>query len=186
MSRVWRCHNHSQRLRIDDEVVRYFLGNRQFDDKDAEAGGQLFGTVSDVEVRVLKATGPYPRDSRSRYAYRSDAVSAQRAIKREAKNGLFYLGEWHTHPEDIPDPSGEDLATVNALRLRSRLNTSSILLIVVGLADIPDGLSVSSHAASGRLDWHSGGHSHVRKSSLVAGFVNKLMFGGGRRKWRSR
>lgn len=118
-----------------------------------EAGGQLFGSITTQEVRVSSATGPYPGDERSRYGYRSDPEAAQRAIARQSKKGNLYLGEWHTHAEDSPHPSGDDVAVMLALRRLSRLNSTATLLLIVGRLDGAAGLSLSSFGRGGRLTW---------------------------------
>lgn len=124
--------NCSQRIVVEPEALAHMAKHRQVKWFAREAGGQLFGTVSDTEVKITKATGPYSGDSRWRYSYRSSPKAAQQAIDDNAKSGLMYLGEWHTHPEVAPVASSEDHKTILGLRRRSTLRLSSVVMIIQG------------------------------------------------------
>lgn len=177
MSLVWRCSEHSQRVQICDAVISHLLEHQQQGSEANEAGGQLFGTVTSKEVRVTTATGPYQNDERGRYRYRSDAQSAQQAISDQAIHGLIYIGEWHTHAEDEPRPSDDDIAAMNALRTRSRLNASSALLVIVGRVPPPQGLAICSFSARGRIDWYCGEQTKMRRNYLTR--IVKIIFRHG-------
>lgn len=131
--------------------------HRQLNAKALEAGGQLFGTVSEEVVRVVKATGPYRKDERSRSRYRSHPGIAQQMIDTQSRVGLLYLGEWHSHAQDMPSPSPYDIAAMTTLQARSKLNTTSILLFIVGRRNVPGGICVSSFSQEGRVAWFSAG-----------------------------
>src|SRR5699024_6588972 len=105
------------------------------------------------EVRVIKATGPYSKDDRSRYRYRSNPLSAQLMIAKQAQNGLLYLGEWHTHAEDCPQPSRYDLIATETLHARSRLNTNSIILAIIGRRASMEGIYLSSYGGHRWINW---------------------------------
>jgi integrative and conjugative element protein (TIGR02256 family) len=123
-----------QRLRIESQVLRHVRRFRQSSDVRPEAGGQLFGTVTDSLVRVIAASGPHRSDQRSRYAFRSNPRTAQTSIEAHAKHGLLYLGEWHTHAENVPNPSETDAGAIRAILQKSQLNTDALVLMIVGLA----------------------------------------------------
>lgn len=127
-----------QRLRIEPNVLDHVRRFRQSKLTAAEAGGQLFGTVTSELVQVSCVSGPHRGDERSRYSFRSDPRAAQREINRFAARGLAYLGEWHTHAEEIPRPSGSDLGAIREIVDRSQLNTSTVVMLIIGLAE-PDG-----------------------------------------------
>ncbi len=144
----------SQGILIASEVASHVERHVQRSSRASEAGGQLFGLVEPDCVRVIQATGPYRNDERTRFGYRSCPEAAQRSIVIQAKAGLLYLGEWHTHAEDVPSPSADDIAAVETLRQRSRLNTNSMLLLVVGRAAPPFGWDLRSFGEHGVLQWH--------------------------------
>jgi integrative and conjugative element protein (TIGR02256 family) len=143
----------SQELLVDLPVLKYVSRYRQVKSWSNEAGGQLFGTVDNDTVCVLEASGPYPGDERSRYRYRSNPVAAQYAIDKMAQRGLLYLGEWHTHAEDYPSASDLDNNAMRRLIENSRLNSNSLLLLIVGRVLCSDGLAVWSVANAKLHRW---------------------------------
>lgn len=134
--------NSDQIVTLDIAAKRHIEKHRQRRIWDTEAGGQLFGVVTSAEVRILSATGPYRLDERTRYSYRSDPDSAQRAIDKAAKQNMTYIGEWHTHAEAKPNPSCSDQNAIETLASRSRLNTNALILLILGQLKTPDGLAI--------------------------------------------
>lgn len=102
-----------------------------------EAGGQLFGKVTADLVTVTHVAGPRAADERRRFSFRSNPERAQADIERFARRGLLYLGEWHTHAETIPQPSGSDAQAMRQIYARSRRNTAALLLLILGFGE-PD------------------------------------------------
>jgi integrative and conjugative element protein (TIGR02256 family) len=123
-----------QHLGIDPRVLRHVRRYRQSREGQPEAGGQLFGTVTKSLVRISAASGPHRSDQRSRYAFRSNPHTAQTFIEAHAERGLLYLGEWHTHAENVPSPSETDVSALRAILQNSQLNTDALVLMIVGLA----------------------------------------------------
>jgi len=119
-----------QRVILSSAVLLRLHCHRQLHFWSREAGGQLFGTMSATAVEIVKCTGPYSGDRRTRYSYRSDVKQAQAVIRREANAGLYYVGEWHTHPEPSPTASSMDVdAFIKTNRLSSARFEPLILLI---------------------------------------------------------
>lgn len=147
---IGSMHSVAQTVTLDPAVLAHVLGNRQLRAWSKEAGGQLFGVIAPGCICVRVATGPYRGDERSRYRYRSNPEAAQRAIEECSAQGLLYLGEWHTHAEDYPNASGLDGGAMKLLMANSRLNSDSLLLLIVGRAGGAQGLglwSVTTRAA---------------------------------------
>ncbi len=111
----------------------------------AEAGGQLFADLSNEIVRVVLATGPRKTDRRSRYFFQPDRRKENAEIKKQFKSGLHYIGDWHTHPQDIPIPSSIDVENIQDCFNNSRHQLVSFIMVIVGRNLFPDGLSVSLH-----------------------------------------
>ena len=131
-----------QRLRIEPRVLRHIRRYRQSRDMQPEAGGQLFGTVTDSLVRISAVSGPRRGDERSRYAFRSNPRTAQISIQEHAERGLLYLGEWHTHAENVPSPSQSDASALRAILENSQLNTDALVLVIAGFANPDSDLGV--------------------------------------------
>ena len=161
-----------QRLQICPEAYAHVSGYRQTSARASEAGGQLFGTLTPELISVKIATGPYARDERSRYRYRSDPAAAQRAIRQQSDAGLLYLGEWHTHAEDCPSLSELDDVAMHQIIQRSRLNSNALLMLIVGRRVSVDGLGLWTVGADCVHKWklsllHSIDGGHPRECGSV-------------------
>jgi integrative and conjugative element protein (TIGR02256 family) len=142
-----------QALSVTRPALQHVRRHRQSTFWATEAGGQLFGTINAAQICVVEASGPYARDERSRYRYRSNPSAAQRSIEDRHKRGLLYLGEWHTHAEDNPSASSLDDDAMRRLISSSRLNSNSLLMMIVGRARNATGLAVWSVSGSGARQW---------------------------------
>ena len=134
-----------QFLTLEQNVLDYFVGWRQLDPKMPEAGGQLFGAVEGQCIKVKLATGPRRSDRRGRFFFIADRLAERREIGTLYKSGLHYFGDWHTHPQSIPTPSDTDLSSMAELFARSKHELNAFLMVIVGTAELPDGLHVSLH-----------------------------------------
>ena len=123
--------------------LTHFEDHRQLKSGDPEAGGQLFARFDSTTAYVEEATGPRPTDQRSRFGFRPDRKAEQKEIRERFERGLHYVGDWHTHPTDLPWPSGEDTASIRAAVNRSEHQLKGFLLIIVGNAPFPRGLFVT-------------------------------------------
>lgn len=144
---------YEQSIVVSESVMRHMDRYRQITISRKEAGGQLFGTYNDNTVRILTASGPYRGDERSRYYYRSNPKAAQKAIDAFAEQGLFYLGEWHTHPQEVAVASGADRATISSIVRRSTLRLTSLMMLIQGQAIGAAGLAVYSHNGGTLSEW---------------------------------
>jgi integrative and conjugative element protein (TIGR02256 family) len=138
-----------QSLTISDAAMQHFSSRRQRKIWNRESGGQLFAEIVGVDIVITTVTGPRRSDRRSRFSYRPNRRLEQIEIDRQFANGLHYVGDWHTHPEPYARPSGEDLKSMSECVQKSRHRLNSFVLIIVGTAEVPDGLHVSLHTRSG-------------------------------------
>jgi integrative and conjugative element protein (TIGR02256 family) len=73
-----------------------------------ESGGQMFGKVEGWNIIVSEVTVPRSKDVRTRTSFSIDVPLANAEIAERFTRGLQYLGDWHTHPENEPQPSLQD------------------------------------------------------------------------------
>ena len=132
-------------------TLDHFARNRQLQPSSAEAGGQLFATFDGGIALIELATGPRLTDHRSRYGFRPDRRAEQLEIKTMFKRGLHYVGDWHTHPAQIPYPSSEDLQNIRSAVNNSVHELKGFLLVVVGNAPFPLGLAVRFDTGNGMV-----------------------------------
>ncbi|MBD8577551.1 Mov34/MPN/PAD-1 family protein [Pseudomonas syringae] len=115
------------------EVLTVFDRFIQGEDE-AEAGGILLGHVRGVHLEILEATTPTPKDKRLKYFFERLLHGHQSIAERRWResNGLVrYVGEWHTHPEDYPNPSGLDISEWQKLAA-ARRDGRPLLATIIG------------------------------------------------------
>lgn len=109
-----------------------------------EAGGQLFwNNTSEGHRRVTAITGPRPTDKRTRVRYIPDHAEELREIDEYYQQGAYFLGDWHTHPQRIAQPSPIDISTIKRTYARSTNAGPGFLLVITGTAPLEHSLSVS-------------------------------------------
>lgn len=127
------------------EIANNVLENldllKQNSSKSHEAGGVLLGYIIEETqyIRITKISTPCEEDISSPTSFQRDGKSTQKIIDREfnESNGkIIYLGEWHTHYEKKPIPSGIDISMIRKHHKASILNQDLLLLLIKGTKDI--------------------------------------------------
>ena len=117
-----------------------------------EAGGILLGSIVGGKIYVIKASIPNKLDKATRTSFNRDKDVAQIIVDYEFENSngtMFYLGEWHTHPEDYPTPSGQDRHMTIEQFNKSRLSQPFSIMLIQGIKGIYlalyDGEKINEH-----------------------------------------
>lgn len=156
---------------LSPEVVVHFEANRQLGKIKTEVGGQLFANFVKNEVHVIRATGPNPADKRGWAWFKPDQRQQNIEIKRLFDKRLHFVGDWHTHPESEPSPSGRDIESMRECFERSHHQLKAFVMIIVGRARFPKGLWVSLH---GHEKWE---HLIVETPSKLCGAISRVGVG---------
>jgi integrative and conjugative element protein (TIGR02256 family) len=149
-------------MHIEQPVLTHLYANAQRRCWSREAGGQLFASIKNNRWVVAKATGPRPTDLRSRFAFRPDRKAEKSEIFALFRTGLHYVGDWHTHPQDVPSPSYTDIRNITETVQASEHSLPGFLMAIVGRLPAPDGLWLSFHDVRGS---YSQCHLHCNQSS---------------------
>lgn len=123
-------------VEVSENVLNIYSAFIQSKQDAHEAGGIILGHVKDNYIFISKATTPTMQDSSSRNNFERDFNTAQLIVDYEFFNSnghLIYLGEWHTHPEDTPYPSNQDLKMIKQQYIKNKLNEQFLLLIIIGI-----------------------------------------------------
>lgn len=132
------------------ELIRSFCQNGA---EAPESGGVLLGYRRGVHLHVTRATTPTAHDRRSRTSFER-AADGHQAVALEhwsSSSGTGdYLGEWHTHPQDHPTPSGTDL--VEWKKILAVPNTKHMVFLIVGIEAIWAGIGFAEVVKQIRLD----------------------------------
>lgn len=105
---------------------------RQRESAATESGGILLGYRRGAHLHVVQATTPGHGDHGTRVSFRRSANGhREQALSgwHRSDRTLDYLGEWHTHPEQAPSPSGTDHRAWAEL-LAARPDRSLVFLIL--------------------------------------------------------
>jgi len=145
-----------QRLVLTRSVLEVFLKNRQ-QGTEPEAGGLLFAEFDFPLIRIVEASPPHATDKRWRTLFVPNRILQRRLIKKCFKKGRHFVGEWHTHPEPNPTPSGLDLKSMADAFLKSQHELNYFIMAIVGNKEETLRLWVSAHE----------GLSHYRLNELL-------------------
>ncbi|WP_083007576.1 CBASS system CD-NTase/cGAS isopeptidase Cap3 [Halomonas sp. GT] len=116
-------------------VLSSLLSYRQFNLSSNEAAGVLIGERRGSHLVVHQVSEPGKGDIRRRCFVDRRGPHHQAAVEdafSRSSGRLQYLGEWHTHPEDIPSPSSTDL---NSWK-RYLVADEPMVLLIVGRKEI--------------------------------------------------
>lgn len=124
-------------IEICDEVLKNItgVGLNHFPN---EFGGLLIGVYSDDKQMVCISDTILP------LAYKSSKISFERGTEglEEMLLGYFeeipskiYVGEWHTHPNAAPIPSGTDIRALQEIVKSENVNINSPIMLIVGLTE---------------------------------------------------
>lgn len=129
------------KLKISSEALESFSQYRQDESSKKEAGGLLLGRYikNSNNIIIDKTTVPYHKDIRRRYFFHKKDLQHQRVIDQEWKvsdGTCNYLGEWHTHPENIPNPSKVDIDGWREKLSNDSFDHHSLYFIIIGIEEI--------------------------------------------------
>jgi integrative and conjugative element protein (TIGR02256 family) len=123
-------------LKIRPEVAAELL-NQAAGAYPHETGGVLVGHYDDSHHEaIVEMLAPKPSDSTER---RSAFVRGTKKLKdflsslwRFTTPRLHYIGEWHTHPDGVPEPSSTDRDSMWAIATDEREMCPEPILVILG------------------------------------------------------
>ena len=90
--------------------------------------------IDDNRYRISKISPPCVK-RHTRCGCERDAAMANQFIEEDyeqSEHTRFYIGEWHTHPEDNPTPSAVDYNSIEDNYQTASLVVPFMIMIVVG------------------------------------------------------
>lgn len=133
------------------EVVSLFERYKQIEKKQHESGGILLGKIYNNLIIIDQISEPSNEDKSGKYYFERSVKKAQKIVEKawkESNGERIYLGEWHTHPEDIPMPSRDDKKLIENMLKHSRMEIDFLFMVIIG--------RVSPYVAT-----HSKGKKHI-------------------------
>ncbi len=127
-------------LSINETVYNKFLEYMKNYNFTIESGGIIAGTLEPSYKRIVATdiTEPQVQDRCSAFAYKRSKFGHQEimdSLWENSKNSKTYIGEWHTHNQQVPQPSFIDRR--NWLNIsRRRQNSNWLFFIIIGTKQI--------------------------------------------------
>lgn len=120
---------------ITDQVFNIWRKYRQTRTEDNEACGILIGGYNEKQkiIFIDSCTEPQKADLRKRTVFTLQDSYHQQKVNEvfvSSEKTHFYLGTWHSHPENYPSPSGIDLRDWKKCIKRNSHNKFMIFSIV--------------------------------------------------------
>ena len=120
---------------IADEVLNIWRKYQQVDIKDNEACGILIGGYNEKQNKIFidLCTEPQKSDLRKRTFFTLKDPFHQKRVNDvfiSSQQTQFYLGTWHSHPENYPSPSGIDLQDWKKCIKRNSQNKFMVFAII--------------------------------------------------------
>lgn len=112
-----------------DEMLEFF----QRDSPD-ETGGILTGRyTNETSGQIIRASDPPPDSIQSPTTFLRGTEEVDEALKESRERyGLYYLGEWHTHPSKTPELSDQDRKEMQSIANNESYECPHPFLIIIG------------------------------------------------------
>lgn len=127
------------------------LGHRQLRWADREAGGPLFSGSPGRHCVIDLASGPFPKDRRTRHGYIPHRPSVQADVLHMHSLGLHFIGTWHTHPSPQPTASSLDARSIHNLYRESDHDLDAFIMLIVGTDGDPETWELSAQGTFGKV-----------------------------------
>jgi len=129
------------RIKLASSMIETLFHYQQLNEESMESGGVLLGRfIKDSKnIVVDKITTPMHGDKQTRYSFKRLSPLHQKIITQEWNNSngtCNYLGEWHTHPESDPIPSGLDLKDWKRKLKKDVFSGRYLYFIIAGINSI--------------------------------------------------
>jgi integrative and conjugative element protein (TIGR02256 family) len=110
-----------------------------------ETGGILIGRyMNDGNVAIVTAGTERPRDSTSgKTWFKRGASGLADKLRARWAGGEYYLGEWHSHPGGLPDPSNDDIREMRSIAIDVSYRCPKPIMVIAGTSGRSIRVSVS-------------------------------------------
>lgn len=128
------------KLKITPEAFQRISEFIQIEPQHSEAGGVLLGRLikDSKNIVIDRVSIPMVADKRTRFSFLRNAKIHQRIIDKawkESSGTCNYLGEWHSHPESYPTPSGVDLKNWRNRLIQDTYFSRYLYFLILGIKE---------------------------------------------------
>lgn len=130
------------KLKINDDVIQIMEQcSQKTIENQKEYCGVLLGReiINTSNIIIDKVTEPSEDDIQKKFYFFRDKKYHQKKIIEEWKKSdgtCNYLGEWHTHLEDVPNPSPTDIKEWKKALKKFKFDGNELFFIIIGIKEI--------------------------------------------------
>lgn len=130
------------KLKINDDVLQIMKQcSQKTIENQKEYCGVLLGReiINTADIIVDKITEPSEDDVQKKFYFFRDKKYHQKKIIEEWEKSdgtCNYLGEWHTHLEDVPNPSPTDIKEWKRVLRKFKFDGHELFFIIIGIKEI--------------------------------------------------
>lgn len=118
--------------------VQYVLERTAREALPNEIGGLLVGYRADNgELVIQEMIGPGPKARHSPFRFVPDhswQCDRLDAVYHDSNGRLIYLGDWHTHPNGVPEMSALDRRTLHKIAQHPGIGSDAPIMLIGGNA----------------------------------------------------
>ncbi|EJT5919202.1 MAG: Mov34/MPN/PAD-1 family protein [Clostridium perfringens] len=125
-------------LIITKDIIKRLSEFRQNNYNVPESGGLLLGrTDIHGNTKIIDITVPLEGDIQSRFKFIRKSNKHKELLFEAKKRCLYFKGNWHTHPVNVPEPSWVDIISWrNTLRKCKPGESRYAFFIIIGISEI--------------------------------------------------
>lgn len=100
-----------------------------------EFGGFLIGYYSCNQTQLNITDTILPNKYKAtQYLFERDTIGIEDKLKNYYSENpqKYYVGEWHTHPNNLPIPSSTDIKAINAITNHKEVSIKNPVMLIVG------------------------------------------------------
>lgn len=132
-------------VNVSKQACDIFQSNRQSGWFARETGGQLFMGIDHLGEFWLFATPPHMLDKSGKTWLELDASRCKAEIIEANASGLRLVGYWHTHPQEVPALSTQDVVSLTVFSNRNKDILQNPVAVIVGRSTKNEGIRAWSH-----------------------------------------
>lgn len=121
-------------LEIDDALLSNIIdiGVKHYPN---EFGGFLIGNYSEEQKHLQITDTILPNKFKGTpYLFERDTVGIDIKLKQfyDEIPKKYYIGEWHTHPNNLPIPSSTDIKAITSIANHAEVSIKNPIMLIVG------------------------------------------------------
>lgn len=121
-------------LEIDDKLLASIIdvGKQHYPN---EFGGFLIGNYSENQSHLNITDTILPNKyNGTPNLFERDTIGIDKQLKLfyDEDPKKYYLGEWHTHPNNAPKPSSTDIKAINSIANHPEVSIKNPIMLIIG------------------------------------------------------